>query len=303
MAPQNVTSPLVIDLGAAIPLEDGYDAQTFTWEASGHTVTGETFKTTSNIPPGMALSAAWPDANRYLYGTPTTAGDYAIYLQAPWNDALETYPSTTITVTIAEPAPETVTAEPPVFDDEDYTVTVPAVAGVAYLVGGVDTPAGTVSASPGTTVTVTAEPADAGYVLEGEAEWSHDFPPAGPPEPDYSALLAEDPEAVTVRNALAPRVIVHAGAVASQEATTLASAHVGVVLEYVNGYTRGRGFHGMIPERDLQAVIVASAARLFTNPEQVTAYTMGDYSERPAVLAGWTLAEMAVLRRHRVTVR
>ena len=41
---------------------------------------------------------------------------------------------------------------------------------------------------------------------------------------------------------------------------------------------------------------MAAAARLVANPEQLTYYATGDYTERPAVLTGYTLAELGVLR-------
>lgn len=77
--------------------------------------------------------------------------------------------------------------------------------------------------------------------------------------------------------------------------------HVELVTEYVRGYTRGRGFDPATdePARGLQAVIVGAAAKLTSNPEQVSYFQTGDYSERPAVLAGWTLPELAILNNFR----
>lgn len=84
----------------------------------------------------------------------------------------------------------------------------------------------------------------------------------------------------------------------------LAAEHVTIVMAYVHGYTRGRGFtqdniQPLIPEHPLEQVIVSSAARLTNNPRQVTYYVAGDYTERPAVLAGWTLPELAILNNYR----
>lgn len=101
---------------------------------------------------------------------------------------------------------------------------------------------------------------------------------------------------------LADRIIRHAGgklAEADGDQLVMARDHALTVLEYVKGYTRGRGFVGYLPHRSLQAVIVAGGARLYVNPEQLTFFQHGDYSERPATLAGWTMAERAVLRRFR----
>ena len=80
---------------------------------------------------------------------------------------------------------------------------------------------------------------------------------------------------------------------------TLATVHVPIVVEYVRGYTRGRGFAGDVPALALRSVIVAACARLTANPRQVGQFQTGDYSERPAILAGWTVAELGVLRRYR----
>lgn len=73
------------------------------------------------------------------------------------------------------------------------------------------------------------------------------------------------------------------------------------VATFVHGYTRGNGFDssGRVQDAPLEAVIVSAAARLVVNPEQLWQYSVGDYSERPAVLQGWTLPEIAVLHRYR----
>lgn len=243
-------------------------------------------------PPGTAFTFG-PELIA-LSGTPTETGSWTVELC----QGSGAYGPSFFDMVFDVIEPQSITAPPPLFNDEDYTVTVPEAEAVSYSVDGEPAEPGAVlTFDGGTSVTVDATAA-AGYSLEGDSTWSHTFPGI-----NADALLDEDPEAVAVRDALAPRVLTHTAAETSTDATELASAHVGVVLEYVKGYTRGRGFHGMVPERDLQAVIVAAASRLFTNPEQVGSFTMGDYSERPAVLAGWTMAEMGVLRRHRRTYR
>lgn len=79
-----------------------------------------------------------------------------------------------------------------------------------------------------------------------------------------------------------------------------ATIHSEIVAGYVAGYTRGRGFDDDgEPNRQLRFVIVAATARLSANPEQVSYYQAADYSEKPAVLAGWTLPELAVLHNYR----
>lgn len=116
----------------------------------------------------------------------------------------------------------------------------------------------------------------------------------------WDSLLDADPQALYVAGRIGERILRHVGDTQpSGEALTLAADHAGVVLEYVRGYTRGRGFVGYIPHRALQAVIVAAGARLYVNPEQLSSYQTGDYSERPATLTGWTAAELGVLRRFR----
>lgn len=112
----------------------------------------------------------------------------------------------------------------------------------------------------------------------------------------------DDPWAVwdDLAASLAPRVAAMVGQHGSEPVIDTAKAQLPLVAEYVRGYTRGRGFDGSAPAGPLLAVIVSATARLATNPEQVSAYTMGDYSERPARLAGWTLAEIGVLHRFRV---
>lgn len=112
----------------------------------------------------------------------------------------------------------------------------------------------------------------------------------------------DDPWAIwdDLAASLAPRVAALVGAQGDEDVIELATAQLPLVSEYVRGYTRGRGFDDGAPAGPLQAVIVSATARLATNPEQVAVYTMGDYSERPAQLAGWTLAEIGVLHRFRV---
>lgn len=292
MALREAQIPLILMLGEYIAPEDGY---TFDHLENGDA--REAYGYAGGPLPGGLIADGSP---LRLYGTPTTAGPFEFWVQFPFNPSNGSEPTVHVTGEVTEPEPETVTAAPPVFDDDALTVTLPESVGVVYSLDGHEQPAGDYSVAAGSSVTVTAEPVDAGYVLEGDTEWSHEFP-AGEPSP--LDLLKPDTETETVVGTLAPRVLLHTGTASSPEALMLARAGVAAVLQYVNGYTRGRGFHGMIPERDLQAVIVASSARLFTNPEQVTSFTSGDYTERPAILAGWTLAELAVLRRHRRTYR
>lgn len=65
----------------------------------------------------------------------------------------------------------------------------------------------------------------------------------------------------------------------------------------VSAYTRGSGFTGGVPNKELRAVIQTATARLVANPEQV-ASTVGGVTTG-AGFNGWSLAELAVLNRHR----
>lgn len=117
-------------------------------------------------------------------------------------------------------------------------------------------------------------------------------------------ILAE-----ATRENLAAEVAIHLGRKAADGAAdpatvALARGHVETVAAYAHAYTFGRGFtvdaDGIgEPAHDVARVIVAAAARLTTNPEQVSVYSAGDYSERPAVFTGWTIAEQGVLHRWR----
>lgn len=120
---------------------------------------------------------------------------------------------------------------------------------------------------------------------------------------DAGAPGNDDPwsEFAALAASLAPRVAAYVGQADEAAAIAAAAEYVPTVAEYVRGYTRGRGWTGDTPAGPLKTVIVAAAARLLANPEQVSTYTLGDYSERPAVLAGWTLPERGVLNRYRKT--
>ena len=79
-----------------------------------------------------------------------------------------------------------------------------------------------------------------------------------------------------------------------------ASEAVEVVRMYCWAYTRGNGFFFEDqPCRALASVIHSGAARLFSNPEQDRQQTVGSVSISPSVMAGFNLAELAVLNRYR----
>src|SRR5699024_12596744 len=97
-----------------------------------------------------------------------------------------------------------------------------------------------------------------------------------------------------------------AGIIARGDRVAMVTLEVDAVTSYVYGYTRGLGFTigsgtgHLVPRQDVARVIIAAAARLAVTPRQMEYYSTGDYSERPAVLAGWTLLERAVLNNYRV---
>lgn len=83
----------------------------------------------------------------------------------------------------------------------------------------------------------------------------------------------------------------------------LAGQVLPVVTAQIRAYTRGRGFSGDQPTPELEAVILTSAARAISNPEQLRAEEVGDWSRTYQVTQGWTLAEHAILGRYRVRAR
>lgn len=240
------------------------------------------------------------------------------------------------TITIESDVPPVTVIAPPAAMETKDGYRLPAAEGVRWLVNGEQQDPGDYSMEPVTeevTLTIVPEaldgysfdPAPVPLVLtftppapdpepepEQPAPGPFDPTPAPPaPSPEdesaWAALMDDDPQALYVASKLGQRIIRHTGsgdpADLEPSEVLMAQDHAMVVLEYVRGYTRGRGFVGYAPHRALQAVIVAAGSRLFTNPEQLTSYQTGDYSERPAILNGWTMAELGVLRRFRRTYR
>ena len=78
---------------------------------------------------------------------------------------------------------------------------------------------------------------------------------------------------------------------------TLAGSHANVVTQMARAYTRDGGFADGVPNAEIAAVIVAAAARLVANPEQIPT-TVGTLSVRGG-FSGWTLAERLTLNRYR----
>ncbi len=100
----------------------------------------------------------------------------------------------------------------------------------------------------------------------------------------------------------ATKVAAHIGRRDDADTIAQATDHLTTIRAFVWAYTRGRGFAGRdiaLPVASVEAVIVSACTRLTANPEQVTSYTVGDYSERGATLQGFTLPELAVLNGYR----
>jgi hypothetical protein len=92
------------------------------------------------------------------------------------------------------------------------------------------------------------------------------------------------------------RALIGPGAVTDEQL----QAAVLAVTEMVRAYTRDRGFTIDLPDDDVAAVITTSTARLASNPEAIQQEDIaGEYAVRKTAFSGWSLAELAVLNRHR----
>lgn len=109
-----------------------------------------------------------------------------------------------------------------------------------------------------------------------------------------------DDEDLPHHDALARVVARNIDAADDLDVIELATLHVQIVEGFVYGYTRGKGFSDDgVPERPLRNVIVMAASKLTYNPEQVSWFRSGEYSERPAQWQGWSLMDLAVLNQYR----
>lgn len=118
--------------------------------------------------------------------------------------------------------------------------------------------------------------------------------PEPDPEPGEGGPWAPQPPAEVLR-----RVRTLTG-VADEDTELIAVANetAALVTAMAHGYTRGTGFDDDgIPDGRLAAVIVAAAARLFANPEQVDFFT-GSVGVR-TTFKGWTLAEQQTMNNYR----
>lgn len=122
----------------------------------------------------------------------------------------------------------------------------------------------------------------------------------GPYLSDIVLVTVEQEPDERLADALAPRVAAYVGRAGNPATEATAAAQIPIVAEFVKGYTRGSGWiDGGWPEAPLRAVIMSATGRLVLNPEQVRQYSAGEYSETPATLRGFTLAEQHVLNRYR----
>lgn len=80
-------------------------------------------------------------------------------------------------------------------------------------------------------------------------------------------------------------------------------AAIAQVTVMARAYTRGRGFDYGEPNDEIAAVITTASARLAANGRQTLGREKVDDVEREvgSSFTGWTLAELAVLNRYRVT--
>ncbi|HIZ98245.1 MAG TPA: hypothetical protein H9805_06640 [Candidatus Janibacter merdipullorum] len=84
----------------------------------------------------------------------------------------------------------------------------------------------------------------------------------------------------------------------NEQLVALAGEAVPVVTAMVRAYTRDGGFvDGLLPNEQLEAVIVTATARLVANPEQIR-QTVGGVQQLDG-FQGWSLAETFVLNRYR----
>lgn len=81
----------------------------------------------------------------------------------------------------------------------------------------------------------------------------------------------------------------------------MAEVHVGVITHFARLYTRGNGFTVAGVREEIAAVIMAAAARLVSNPEQLD-ITVGS-TRRASGFKGWSLAERTVLNEYRGVAR
>ena len=89
--------------------------------------------------------------------------------------------------------------------------------------------------------------------------------------------------------------------VSSEQGTAVLS----IVTAMASAYTRGQGFTAGVPNGEIRAVILTASARLISN----TTGLLYDELEGPSQISyrsafsGWTVAELFVLNRYRVSAQ
>ena len=83
--------------------------------------------------------------------------------------------------------------------------------------------------------------------------------------------------------------------------TDQAEAVLGIVTAMAKSYTRDQGFTDDVPNSDLRAIILVSAARLLVHPRQISmSETLGPQTASFGQgFTGWTIGELFVLNRYR----
>jgi hypothetical protein len=86
------------------------------------------------------------------------------------------------------------------------------------------------------------------------------------------------------------------------QSTPAVEQAVPLVTTMAKAYTRGRGFTGNVPNREIAAVVTIAAARFAANSRQTSSsMTSGPFAaDLRSFFTGWTVAEQIVLNRYRV---
>lgn len=119
-----------------------------------------------------------------------------------------------------------------------------------------------------------------------------------PSEDDGGGGVAPIPEDELAAE-LAPRVAAYIGKTGNAAIVERITGQLPIVIQFVNGYTRGHGFTEGKPNAALRACIISAASRLASNPQQIRQYSIGDYSQTSALLTGFTLMERRTLNNYR----
>lgn len=257
----------------------------------------EAFTLQAGVPAVLTAATSEPlpsnsDSGYLIFGAPAAAGPGTVEVMPIWAGLEADLPEPDSWPVDAVP----VTPEPPT--RRGNTVTVPEVEGVIY-----EPAAGVYELTPDEPyLVVAAMPAD-GYEFDGDPDpvWEYDYDAAeddGDDDGDDDDGSDEQDDATAEE--LAPKVAAYVGARGDQDVTDTAAGQLPIVIEFVRGYTRGKGFNRAgRPNAALRACIVSAGARLVMNPEQIRQYSSGNYSESPAILQGFSLIEQQTLNNYR----